>query len=81
MPFETHITAPSHFDTPEDAEFIFDRIRDLAWPIIVVRFDSMSGVEAQARINDINNELASRGLPEFPPVKYVRQLKGHEVAL
>lgn len=72
MPFETHIVAPSHFDNPEDAEFIFSKIRELAWPVILVQFDAMSGVEAQERITDINHELAARNLPKFPPVQFVR---------
>lgn len=66
--YESEIVAPSFFDRSEDAEFLIDRIRDLGWPIITVRFEDMSGHEAQARLNEMNHEFASRGLPTFPPV-------------
>lgn len=67
--YESEIIAPSYFAQPEDAEFLIDRIRELAWPVITIRFEDMSGHEAQARLDEINHEFASRGLPRFPPVR------------
>ena len=73
MAYETSMIAPAYFDSPEDADFLIERIRDLGLPIIVARFYDVSGNEAQVRVGEINVELGSRGLPQFPPVRYTRR--------
>lgn len=73
MPYETEVGAPL-FERDEDAAFLIEKVRDLAFPVIVARFENVTQREAEQRVREINVELASRGLPEFPPVRRRRAL-------
>ena len=70
--YRTAIVAPAYFDYDGDAVFLLDRIRELATPIIVARFDDVTRTEAEERRADINQELRSRGLPELPSLTLVK---------
>ena len=70
--YETEMIVPAA-PIEGSLDFITDRVRELATPVIVCRFyfediGSGAGMEAATRLNDINNELASRGLSQFPPL-------------
>lgn len=72
--YEIAIVAPAVL-LAEEAEFLIDRIRDLATPVIVAQFEDVSATEAQRRVADLNMELRSRGLPEFQGTVTLRRRK------
>ena len=65
--YETEMIVPMY---PEDnlLHYVADKIREVATPVLVVRFEDKTGVEAQAILSDLNREIESRGLSGFPPV-------------
>lgn len=65
--YESEMPAPLYVE-PTSLEFVVDRIREVAFPLIVVRFEDKTGIEAQELLGEINHELASRGLTGFPAV-------------
>ena len=65
--YESEIVAPLYVEAAS-YEFVIERIREKALPLIVVRFEEMPGHEAQAALEEINLELTSRGLNGFPIV-------------
>lgn len=52
-----------------DADNIVETIRETGAPIIVARFEAVTGAEAQELLGEINWSLRSMRLPEFPAVR------------
>lgn len=65
--YESEIIVPLYLE-PTTLDFVVERIRERALPILIARFEEVPGHEAQAALAEINMELTSRGLADMPMV-------------
>lgn len=68
--YETRIEVPTLYEG--DADFLVETIRGRAYVEVVAVFKDVSRYDADEARDDLNGELASRGLPSLPPLKLRR---------
>ena len=73
MPYQAQLVAPAYFQSRETADVLIEKIREVAFPILVAHFEDVSRAEATQRLCDLNQELRAWGLPEFTTLRYVHK--------
>lgn len=72
--YECEMTAPADGQLlPGGMDDVVSRVRDLAWPVIVARFEGVTRAKAEEYRDEINGELRALGAEELGPLRLVRR--------